>query len=101
MGRHKLGSKAFAVLDRNGVGMMTPEMLWNFVLSGALGLIGWVLKNHVEEVKRLQILLNRTREEVARDYVTKTDVQSSMNMLIARIDNLDKKIDELMRNLAK
>ena len=81
--------------------MMTPEMLWNFVLSGALGLIGWVLKNHVEEVKRLQILLNRTREEVARDYVTKTDVQSSMNMLIARIDNLDKKIDELMRNLAK
>jgi hypothetical protein len=81
--------------------MMTPEMLWNFVLSGALGLIGWVLKNHVEEVKRLQILLNRTREEIARDYVTKTDVQSSMNMLIVRIDNLDKKIDELMRNLAK
>jgi hypothetical protein len=80
---------------------MTPEMLWNFVLSGALGLIGWVLKNHVEEVKRLQILLNRTREEVARDYVTKTDVQSSMNMLIARIDSLDKKIDELMRSLAK
>jgi len=48
---------------------MTPEMLWNFVLSGALGLIGWVLKNHVEELKRLQILLNRTREEIARDYV--------------------------------
>jgi hypothetical protein len=83
------------------VEVMTSEMLWNFVLSGALGLIGWVLKNHVEEIKRLQILLNRTREEVARDYVTKTDVQSSMNMLIARIDNLDKKIDELMRSLAK
>jgi hypothetical protein len=80
---------------------MTPEMLWSAGLSAALGLIGWVLKNHVEEVKRLQILLNRTREEVAKDYVTKTDVQSSMNMLIARIDNLDKKIDELMRSLAK
>jgi hypothetical protein len=80
---------------------MTPEMLWSLGLSAALGLIGWVLKNHVEEVKRLQILLNRTREEVAKDYVTKTDVQSSMNMLIARIDNLDKKIDELMRSLAK
>ncbi len=80
---------------------MTPEMLWNFVLSGALGLIGWVLKNHVEEVKRLQILLNRTREEVAKDYVTKTDVQSSINMLVARIDNLDRKIDDILRNLAK
>ena len=80
---------------------MTTEMLWSAGLSAVIGLISWVLKNHVEEVKRLQILLNRTREEVAKDYVTKTDVQSSMNMLIARIDNLDKKIDELMRSLAK
>jgi hypothetical protein len=80
---------------------MTPEMLWNFVLSGALGLIGWVLKNHVEEVKRLQILLNRTREEVARDYVTKTDMHTDMNRVIARLDNLDNKIDALLRSLAK
>jgi hypothetical protein len=80
---------------------MTPEMLWNFVLSGALGLIGWVLKNHVEEVKRLQILLNRTREEVAKDYVTRADMHTDMNRVIARLDNLDNKIDALLRSLAK
>ena len=80
---------------------MTPEMLWSLGLSAALGLIGWVLKNHVEEIKRLQILLNRTREEVARDYVTKTDVAASINMLVARIDNLDRKIDDILRSLAK
>ena len=80
---------------------MTPETLWSLGLSAALGLIGWVLKNHVEEMKRLQILLNRTREEVARDYVTKTDVAASMNMLVARIDNLDRKIDDILRSLAK
>lgn len=80
---------------------MTTEMLWSLGLSAALGLIGWVLKNHVEEVKRLQILLNRTREEVAVNYVTKTDVQSSINMLVARIDSLDRKIDDILRSLAK
>lgn len=82
---------------------MTPEMqtLWGIVVSGGLGIIGWVLRTHVEEVKRLQILLNRTREEVAKDYVTKTDVQTSINMLITRIDNLDNKIDALLRSLAK
>jgi hypothetical protein len=80
---------------------MTPEILWSLGLSAALGLIGWVLKNHVEEVKRLQILLNRTREEVAKDYVTKTDVASSINMLVTRIDNLDRKIDDILRSLAK
>jgi hypothetical protein len=80
---------------------MTTEMLWSAGLSAAIGLIGWVLKSHVEEVKRLQILLNRTREEVAVNYVTKTDVQSSINMLVARIDNLDRKIDDILRSLAK
>jgi hypothetical protein len=71
---------------------MTPEMLWNFVLSGALGLIGWVLKNHVEEVKRLQILLNRTRE----DYATKADLHSDINRVLSRLDLMEKKIDRLI-----
>jgi len=80
---------------------MTPEMLWSAVLSAVLALVGWVLKGHSDEVQRLQILLNRTREDMAREYVTKTDVQSNMNMIIARIDNLDAKIDALLRSLAK
>ena len=80
---------------------MTTEMLWSIGLSAVLGLVSWILKGHSDEVQRLQILLNRTREEMARDYVTKTDVQSSINMLIARIDNLDHKIDALLRSLAK
>ena len=80
---------------------MTPEMLWSAVLSAALGLISWVLRNHVEEVKRLQILLNKTREEIAKDYVTRMEMHTDMNRVISRLDNLDKKIDELMRSLAK
>lgn len=80
---------------------MTPEMLWSAGLSAVLGLVSWVLKGHADEVQRLQVLLNRTREEMARDYVTKTDVQASINMLIARIDNLDHKLDALLRSLAK
>jgi hypothetical protein len=80
---------------------MTPEMLWSAGLSAAIGLISWVLKSHVEEVKRLQILLNRTREEVARDYVTRADMHTDMNRVITRLDNLDNKIDALLRSLAK
>lgn len=80
---------------------MNAEMLWSLGLSAVLGLVSWILKGHSDEVQRLQILLNRTREEMARDYVTKTDVQASINMLITRIDNLDNKIDALLRSLAK
>ena len=80
---------------------MTTEMLWSAALSAVMALIGWILKGHADEVKRLQILLNRTREDMARDYVTRADMHTDMNRVISRLDNLDKKIDELMRSLAK
>jgi hypothetical protein len=80
---------------------METGMVWNGVLTFGFGLLGWVLKSYVDELKRVTILLNRTREEVARDYVTKSDVASSINMLVARIDNLDRKIDDILRSLAK
>lgn len=46
---------------------MPPEILWNVGLTAILALVGWVLKSHADEVKRLQILLNRTREEMANE----------------------------------
>jgi predicted DNA-binding protein YlxM (UPF0122 family) len=56
-----------------------------------------VVKSHAEEVKRIQILLNRTREEVAKEYVTKGDVHDDMNRVIARLDRLEGKLDAYMK----
>jgi hypothetical protein len=80
---------------------MTPEMLWSAALSAVMALIGWILKGHADEVQRLQILLNRTREEMARDYVTRADAHADINRVIQRIDNLDAKIDRLLQGMAK
>ena len=80
---------------------MTEELIWNLVLSAAIGGVGWLVKGYASELQRISILLNKTREETARDYVTKTDVQASVNMLIARIDNLDRKLDRLLQGLVK
>jgi hypothetical protein len=71
---------------------MTPEMLWSAVLSGTLAFFAWVLRTHAEEVKRLQILLNRTRE----DYATKADLHSDINRILSRLDLMEKKIDRLI-----
>ena len=80
---------------------MTPEMLWSAALSAVMALIGWVLKNHTDEVQRLQILLNRTREEMAKEYVTKAEVHADINRVITRIDNLDAKIDRILQGMNK
>jgi hypothetical protein len=76
---------------------MTPEMLWSAVLSGVVAVVGWILKSHVDEVKRLQILLNRTRE----DYATRADMHADINRVLSRIDSLDTKIDRILQGMSK
>jgi predicted DNA-binding protein YlxM (UPF0122 family) len=71
-------------------------MLWNIGLTALLGVVGWVLKDKSEEISRLQILINRTREEVAKEYVTKAEVHADINRVLDRLDRLDEKLDRLM-----
>jgi len=77
------------------------EILWNAVLTLILGVVGWLLKSWADELQRLQILLNRTREEVAKDYVTKAEVHADINRIITRLEALDTKIDRLMERVGK
>ena len=72
-------------------------LIWNVVLSFLSAIILWVVKSHADEVKRIQILLNRTREEIAKEYVTKDDVHSDMNRVIQRLDRLEGKLDAYMK----
>lgn len=75
-------------------------MLWNLVLSGFIGLIVWVIKHTHDEVQRINILLNRTREEIAKEYVTKMEVHADMNRVMDRLDALDAKLDRFLENRA-
>jgi len=77
------------------------ELFWNSALTLILGIIGWMLKSWADELQRLQILLNRTREEVAKDYVTKAEVHADINRIITRLEALDTKIDRLMERVGK
>ena len=49
-------------------------LVWNLVLSGVVAVIGYVMKEKSDELQRLNILLNKTREEVARDHVTRMEL---------------------------
>jgi hypothetical protein len=74
------------------------NIIWNTILSAGLGLLSWVLKDKSDELKRVTILLNRTREEVAKEYVTKVEVHADINRVLDRLDRLDEKLDRLMEN---
>jgi hypothetical protein len=74
------------------------SMIWNIILSAGLGLLTWVLKEKSDELSRVTILLNRTREEIAKEYVTKLEVHADINRVLDRLDRLDEKLDRLMES---
>jgi hypothetical protein len=77
---------------------MDLTLIWSGLLTFVLGFFGWVLRGYVDDLKRITILLNRTREEIARDYVTKNDARQDMNQLLDRLKALDDKLDRLLEN---
>lgn len=70
------------------------------IIDGLLGVIisgaGWFISMALKEQKRLEILLNRTREEVARDYVTKTEMRDDMRRISEGINRLEDKLDKVL-----
>ena len=70
---------------------------WSIILTGIVSLLGWVLKDKASELKRLEILVNKTREEVAKEYVTKVEVHSDINRVLDRLDRLESKLDTFIR----
>jgi hypothetical protein len=75
-------------------------MLWNAVLSFFVAGMGFMLKGKMDDLSRLTILLNRTREEVARDHITRAEVHRDLEKLMERFDTsiqrLETKIDRLV-----
>ena len=74
-------------------------MLWNAILTGIVGLLLYSHKSKMDELNRISILLNRTREEVARDHITRAEVKADLQAIRDHFDDgfrrLEGKIDKL------
>jgi hypothetical protein len=78
----------------NGMNMLE---LWTGGLTIFVALIGYIMHEKFNELKRIDILLNKTREEVARDNVTKAEVERIVEHMDARFNKLEDKIDQLIK----
>ena len=76
---------------------MDIMILWNFALSVFVAIIGFFLKEKLNELQRVTILLNRTREEIARDNVTQAEMDKFILHMDARFDKLNDKLDAYMK----
>ena len=77
--------------------MLNIMELWTGGLTIFMAVIGYVMHEKFAELSRISILLNKTREEVARDNVTQGEIDKVMEHIDARFNKLEGKIDQLIK----
>ena len=71
---------------------ISPVIFWNVVLTLGIAPAIWWFRNLMGEVKRIDILLNRTRE----DYSTKQELREDMRMVTEALHRLEDKLDKVL-----
>ena len=74
---------------------LTPYLFWNIFITLVLAPVLYSIRLNTEEAKRLDILLNKTREEIAKDYVTKNELKDDMGRIMDRMEKISEKLDKL------
>jgi hypothetical protein len=72
-----------------------PMMVWNILITLVFVPILNSIRVNTQELKRLEILVNKTREEIAKEYVTKLELKDDFNLLMERMEKLHEKVDKL------
>lgn len=75
---------------------MNSLIFWNVVLSLVYAPLIYGIRANLSEIKRIDILLSKTREEIPRTYVTKQDLQNNLSEILKRFDKLESKIDRVI-----
>ena len=77
------------------------HMIWNVILTLVLAPLAWWGRSTHDEMRRQDILLNKTREEIARDYVSKREMAEDMNRILDQLEKLNDKLDRIQEAAAK
>ena len=71
---------------------MSSMMCWNILLTLVVAPAFWMFRSLLSEVKRIDILLNRTREE----YATKNELREDMQQVVAALHRVEDKLDRAL-----
>jgi len=77
--------------------MLDLSVVWSAILTLLISILGYVMNEKFRELARISILLNKTREEVARDNVTQAEIDRITNHIDQRFNKLEAKIDQLIQ----
>ena len=73
-----------------------PTIVWNLILTIGGGSFLYWMRGMGQQVSDLRRRLADTREEVAKTYVTKEDLQQDMKEILGRFDRMEEKFDRFI-----
>jgi len=71
---------------------ISPVIFWNIVLTLIIAPAFWTFRSLMQEVKRIDILLNRTRE----DYTTRKEMRDDMKLVVDALHRVEDKLDRVL-----
>ena len=74
---------------------LSPYIMWNILLTFVVAPLLYTIRGNTSENRRLDILLNKTREEMAKDYVTKVELEGDMERVFTTLNKIEEKLDKL------
>ena len=69
-----------------------PVMFWNLILTLVIAPAIWTFRNVMIEMKRIDILLNKTREE----YASRSEMKDEMHGVMEALHRLEDKLDSVL-----
>ena len=77
--------------------MADMTMIWNAILTMAIGGFLWWIRSTSAAISNVKEEAAEAREKMALMYATKEDVKDDMQQLLQRFDRLESKIDDMIR----
>ena len=79
----------------------SSHMIWNALLSLACGSFIWWIRGIGAKIEEVRKLISRTREEMAKEYALKAEVERDLAKIMSRFDRVESKLDNLMERIVK
>ena len=74
---------------------LSSYIVWNIVLTLVVAPVLYAIRANSTELKRLDILINKTREEMAKDYVSRDTFEYDMENVMKVLEKLEQKLERL------
>ena len=74
-----------------------PMFFWKVLITLIFAPLLYNIRANTSEIKRIDILLNKTREEIPTKYVTKDEMKEDFERLLDRFDRLEEKLDKILQ----